>query len=156
GDYYLSGMLAAKEFDVIVIPLPVIVSQPPPALPDLSGYDGALDWLDTERVNITATFSLAVELRIDALAVGLGQLALVSHARRGGLAQLRRGLEVSMPAAERLGERRMLASHRYLLGAALMRVGRLEEAARELEAARVLMVAEGDIIGQVLTIEQLA
>ena len=156
GDYYLSGMLAAKELDVIVIPLPVIVSRQPPAVPGFSGYDGALDWLDTEWANITATFSLAVELRIDAPAVGLGQLALVSHGRRGGMAQLIRGLEASMPAAERLGERRMLASNRYLLGAALMRVGRLEEAVPELETARALMAAEGDIVGQALAIQQLA
>ncbi|MEU7860228.1 tetratricopeptide repeat protein [Nonomuraea sp. NPDC049141] len=157
GDYYLSGMLAAKKLiELVLIPLPVIVSQPPPAVPDLAGYDGALDWLDTERVNSTATFSLAVELRIDAVAVGLGQLALVPDGRHVGTAQLIHGLELSMPAAERLGERRMLASHRYLLGAMLMRVGRLAEAVRELEAARVLMVAEGDIVGQVLTIAQLA
>ena len=156
GDYYLSGMLAVKELVEIVIPLPVIVSQPPPALPDLAGYDTAVDWMDTEWANLTATFSLAVELRIDATAVGLGQLALISHARRGGTAQLRRGLEVSMPAAERLGERRMLASHRYLLGAALMRIGRLEEAVPELEAARVLMAAEGDVVGEAITLFQLA
>ncbi|MGX7671429.1 ATP-binding protein [Plantactinospora sp. DSM 117369] len=156
GDYYLSGMLAVKELVEIVIPLPVTVSQPPPALPDLSGYDTAVNWMDTEWANLTATFSLAVELRIDAPAVGLGQLALIAHARRGGMAQLRRGLEVSMPAAERLGERRVLASHRYLLGAALMRVGRLEEAVPELEAARVLMAAEGDVVSEAITLLQLA
>ncbi|MEU7242258.1 ATP-binding protein [Streptomyces sparsogenes] len=156
GDYYLSGMLAVKRLVEIVIPLPVMVSQPPPALPDLSGYDTAVDWMDTEWVNLVATFSLAVELRIDAPAVGLGQLALISHARRGGMAQLRHGLEVSLPAAERLGECRVLASHRYLLGAALMRVGRLEEAVPELEAARVLMAAEGDIVGEAITLLQLA
>jgi tetratricopeptide (TPR) repeat protein/transcriptional regulator with XRE-family HTH domain len=156
GDYYLSGMLAVKKLMEIVIPLPVIVSQQPPALPDLLGYDTAVDWMDTEWVNITATFALAVELRIDAPAVGLGQLATISHARRGGTAQLVHGLRVSMPAVERLGERRMLASHRYLLGAVLMRVGRLEEAVPELETARVLMAAEGDIIGQAITLLQLA
>ncbi|GAA3769379.1 hypothetical protein GCM10022225_65170 [Plantactinospora mayteni] len=156
GDYYLSGMLAVKELVEIVIPLPVAVSQPPPALPDLSSYDAAVDWMDTEWANLTATFSLAVELRIDAPAVGLGQLALIAHARRGGMAQLRHGLEVSMPAAERLGERRVLASHRYLLGAALMRVGRLAEAVPELEAARVLMAAEGDVVSEAITLLQLA
>ncbi|GAA5001440.1 tetratricopeptide repeat protein [Actinopolymorpha pittospori] len=156
GDYYLRGMLAVKKLVEIVISMPVIVPQPPPALPDLADHDTAVDWMDTEWANLTATFSLAVELRIDAPAVGLGQLALIAHARRGGTAQLRRGLEVSMPAAERLGEPRMLATHRYLLGAALMRIGRLEEAMPELEAARVLMAAEGDIVGQAITLEQLA
>ncbi|GGV09121.1 hypothetical protein GCM10010260_54160 [Streptomyces filipinensis] len=156
GDYYLSGMLAVKKLVEVVISLPVIVSQPPPALPDLADHDAAVDWMDTEWSNLTATFSLAVQLRIDAPAVGLGQLALISHARRGGMAQLRRGLEVSMPAAERLGERRMLASHRYLLGASLMREGRLEEAVPELEAARVLMTAEGDVVGEAIILEQLA
>ncbi|WP_438489902.1 ATP-binding protein [Streptomyces sp. S186] len=155
-DYYLSGMLAVKELVEIVIPLPVTVAQPPPALPGLAGYDTAVDWLDTEWANLVATFSLAVELRIDAPAVGLGQLALIAHARRGGMAQLLRGLELSMPAAERLGERRVLASHRYLLGAALMRVGRLAEAAPELAAARVLMAAEGDILGEAMALLQLA
>ncbi|MEU9497865.1 tetratricopeptide repeat protein [Streptomyces sp. NPDC048196] len=156
GDYYLSGMLAVKRLVEIVISLPVIVSQPPPALPDLADHDTAVDWMDTEWANLTATFSLAMELRIDAPAVGLGQLALISHARRGGMAQLRRGLEASMPAAERLGERRMLASHRYLLGAALMREGRLAEAVSELEVARVLMAEEGDIVGEAVALEQLA
>lgn len=157
-DYYLSGMLAAKEaIEVIVFPLPIIVSQPPPALADLSSYDRALDWLDNEWGNITATFSLAVELRVDAPAVGLAQLApMLSLGRRGGIAQLGRGLEVTMAAAERLGDRRMLASHRYVLGAALMRTGRLEEAVRELEVARDLTAAEGDIVGQAMAIEQLA
>ncbi|GIH16877.1 hypothetical protein Raf01_50490 [Rugosimonospora africana] len=156
GDYYLSGMLAVKKLVEIVISLPVVVSQPPPALPDLADHDTAVDWMDTEWANLTATFSLAVHLRIDAPAVGLGQLALMAHARRGGMAQLRRGLEVSMPAAQRLGVPRVLASHRYLLGAALMRLGRLKEAVPELEAARVLMVAEGDIVSEVITLEQLA
>ncbi|MFG3116651.1 ATP-binding protein [Streptomyces sp. NPDC048197] len=155
-DYYLSGMLAVKKLVEIVISLPVIVSQSPPALPDLADHDTAVDWMETEWGNLTATFLLAVELRIDASAVGLGQLALIAHARRGGMAQLRRGLEVSMPAAERLGERRVLASHRYLLGAALMRMGLLEPAVPELEAARVLMAAEGDIVGEAIALEQLA
>lgn len=156
GDYYLSGMLAVRRLVEIVTPLPVIVSQPPPALPDLSHHDIAVDWMDAEWVNLTATFSLAVQLGIDASAVGIGQLAMIAHARRGGMAQLRRGLEVSMPAAERLGERRVLASHRYLLGAALMREGRLAEAVSELEVARVLMAEEGDIVGEAITLEQLA
>ncbi|GAA3574476.1 hypothetical protein GCM10022419_064520 [Nonomuraea rosea] len=155
-DYYLSGLLAVKDvIELVVIPVPVIVSQPPPALPDLS-HAGA-DWLDTEWDNITATFSLAVELRVDAPAVGLGQFAFViSLGRRGGMAQLCRGLEVSMPAAERLGAPRMLASHRYLLGAALLRTGRLAEAVPELQAARALMAAEGDVVGEAIAIEQLA
>ncbi|MBE1488304.1 ATP-binding protein [Plantactinospora soyae] len=155
-DYYLSGMLAVKKLVEILIPLPVIVSQPPPALPDLSGYDKVVDWMETEWVNLTTAFSLAVELRIDAPAVGLAQLATISEARRGGTAQLRRGLELSMPAAERLGDRRVLASHRYLLGAVLLRVGRLADAVPELEAARVLMAAEGDVISEALTLLQLA
>ncbi|KUL46926.1 hypothetical protein [Streptomyces regalis] len=114
GDYCLSGMPAVTEvIELVVTPVPVIVSQQPPALPDLS-RDGALDWLDAEWANITATFSLAVESGIDASAVGLGQFAFViSLGRRGGMAQVCRGLEVSMPAAETLGERRVLASHRW-------------------------------------------
>ncbi|MFD8542683.1 ATP-binding protein [Streptomyces sp. NPDC059649] len=155
GDYYLSGMLAVKRLVEVLIPLPVVVTQPPPALPDLSVYDTAVDWMDTEWVNLTAVFSLAVELGIDAPAVGLGQLALLSEARRGGVARLVRGLEASMPAAERLGERRMLASHRYLLGAALMRVGLMQDAAPRLEAARVLMAAEGDLDGEALSLMKL-
>jgi tetratricopeptide (TPR) repeat protein/transcriptional regulator with XRE-family HTH domain len=156
GDYYLSGMLAVKELVEILIPLPVTVAQPPPALPDLSGFDTAVAWMDAEWVNLVAAFSLAVELRIDATAVGLGQFASISHARRGGTAQLRRWLEISMPAAERLGERRVLASHRYLLGAVLMRVGHLREAVAELEAARALMAAEGDLVAEAITLLQLA
>jgi tetratricopeptide (TPR) repeat protein/transcriptional regulator with XRE-family HTH domain len=156
GDYYLSGMLAVKTLVEVVIDLPVIVSQPPPALPDLADHDSAVDWMDTEWVNLIATFSLAVELGIDAPAVGLGQLAVISHARRGGTVLLRHGLEVSMPAAERLGERRIMASHRYLLGAALMRLGQLEKAVPQLDAARVLMAAEGDVVGEAITLEQLA
>jgi tetratricopeptide (TPR) repeat protein/transcriptional regulator with XRE-family HTH domain len=155
GDYYLSGLLAVKQVVEVLIPLPVIVEQPPPALPDLSGYDTAVDWMYTEWANLTAVFSLAVELRIDALAVGLGQLTLLSEARRGRVAGLIRGLEASMPAAERLGDRRMLASHRYLLGAALMRVGRMTRAAPQLEAARALMAAEGDADGEALALMKL-
>ncbi|MEV4760058.1 tetratricopeptide repeat protein [Micromonospora sp. NPDC049559] len=155
-DYYLSGMLAVKKLVEILIPLPITVSQPPPALPDLSDYDRVVDWMNAEWANVTATFSLAVELRIDAPAVGLAQLATISEARRGGTGQLWRGLEASMPAAERLGDRRLLASHRYLLGAVLLRVGRLAEAAPELAAVRVLMAAEGDVVSEALTLLQLA
>lgn len=156
-DYYLSGLLAATEvIELVVVPVPVIVSQRPPALPDLS-HDKALDWLDTEWAGITATLSLAVELRVDGPAVGLAQYAFViSLGRRGGMPQLCHGLEVSRPAAEALGGRRTFASHRYLLGAALLRVGRLEEALPELTAARTLMAAEGDIVGEALAVEQLA
>jgi tetratricopeptide (TPR) repeat protein/transcriptional regulator with XRE-family HTH domain len=156
GDYYLSGMLAVRKLAEVIIPLPVIVSQPPPALPDLAAYDATVDWMDTEWENLTATFALAVELRIDAPAVGLAQLASISHSRRGGTARLRHDIALSMPAAERLGERRMLASHRYLLGATLLRIGRLEEAVPELDAARELMAAEGDTLGEAVALLQLA
>lgn len=155
-DYYLSGMLAVKKLVEVIIPMPVTVSQPPPALPDLSSYQAVIDWMDTEWANLTATSALAVQLRIDAPAVGLGQLALISHARRGGTPQLRHGLEASMAAAERLGDRRVLASHRYLLGAVLLRIGRPVEAVPELEAARVLMAAEGDTVSEAITLFQLA
>ncbi|WUW19486.1 helix-turn-helix domain-containing protein [Streptomyces sp. NBC_01463] len=157
GDYYLGGMLAAAEvIELVVVPVRVIVSHHAPALPGFS-HDGALDWLDAEWGNIVATFRLTVELRIDATAVGLGQFAFViSLGRRGGMAQVCDGLAASLPAAEALGERRMLASHRYLLGAALLRVGRPADAVPELETARVLMASEGDVVGQALALEQLA
>ncbi len=155
-DFYLSGMLAVKQLVEILIPLPIIVSQPPPALPDLSSLDIAVDWMDTEWVNLTATFALAVELRLDAPAVGLGQLAAISHARRGGTSQLRRWLEDSLPAAHRLGDRGLLAGHRYLLGAVLMRAGLLARAARELDAARALMAADGEDRGAAIALLQLA
>lgn len=155
GDYYLSGLLAVKRLVEVLIPLPVVVTQPPPALPDLSGYDTAVDWMNTEWANLTAAFSLAVELGVDDTAVGLGQLALLSEARRGQVARLVRGLEASMPAAKRLGDRRTLASHRYLLGAARMRIGRMKEAAPELAAARALMAAEGDLVGEALSLMKL-
>ncbi|MBO3737404.1 ATP-binding protein [Actinoplanes flavus] len=155
-DYYLSGMLAVKELVEVFVPLPVTVSQPPPARPLLGDYETAVDWMDTEWANLTAVFSLAVELSIDAAAVGLGQLALISHARRGGVAQLHRGLEASLAAAERLGDRRLLASHRYLLGFALTRAGRMAEAEPELETARGLMAAEGDVVGEAFTLLLLA
>jgi tetratricopeptide (TPR) repeat protein/transcriptional regulator with XRE-family HTH domain len=155
-DYYLSGMVAVKDLAGILIPLPVIITQSPPALPDLSVFHRAVDWMDTEWANLTATFSLALELRIDAPAVGLAQLATITHSRRGGAARLGRALEDSMPAAERLGRPRLLASHRYLLGAVLLRIGRLPEAVPELETARVLLAAEGDVVGEALALLQLA
>jgi tetratricopeptide (TPR) repeat protein/transcriptional regulator with XRE-family HTH domain len=155
-DYYLSGMVAVKERVEVLIPMPVTVSQPPPALPDLGDYETAVDWMDAEWANLTATLWLAVQLRLDAPAVGLGQLATISYGRRGGAAELRRGLEVSLPAAERLGERRVIAAHRYLLGAVLMRAGGLAEAAPQLEAARALMAAEGDTISEAVALLQLA
>lgn len=155
GDYYLSGLLAVKQLIQILIPLPVTVSQPPSALPELSRHDTGVNWLDTEWHNLTATFALAVQLRLDALAVGLGQLATIAQARRGGSAQLYDALEASLPAAERLGDRRMLASHRYLLGAVLMRMGRLADAVPELQNARELMAAEGDAVGEAMALFQL-
>ncbi|MFF0343954.1 tetratricopeptide repeat protein [Kribbella sp. NPDC004875] len=155
GDYYLSGLLAVKKLNEILIPLPVTVSHPPSALPDLSEYGRVLHWMDVEQSNVTATFALAVRLRIDASAVGLGQLATMSYARRGGSAELRRGLEATLPSAERLGDRRVLASHRFLLGALLLRLGRLAEAVPDLEAARVLMAAEGDTVSEGFALLQL-
>ncbi|MET9270588.1 tetratricopeptide repeat protein [Kribbella sp. NPDC003557] len=155
GDFYLSGMLAVKQQIQILIPIPVTVSQPPSALPDLSDHDTAVSWMDTEWVNLTATFALAVQLRLDALAVGLGQLATMAHARRGGSAQLREALEASLPAAERLGDRHVLGVHRYLTGALYLRMGRLAEATPELEAARALMAAEGERVGEAMALFQL-
>jgi tetratricopeptide (TPR) repeat protein len=153
-DYYLSGLLAVKELIQVLIPLPVTVSEPPSMLPDLSGHDRAVNWMDTEWDNVTATFALAVQLRIDGPAVGLGQLATIAHAQRGGSAQLRAGLEVTLPAGERLADRRVLASHRYLLGSVLLRMGRLDEAMSEFEAARMLMAAEGDLVGEAMALFQ--
>lgn len=156
GDYYLSGMLAARELTETLIPLPVAVTHRPPALPGFSGYDQAVRWMDAEWGNLTATFWRAVELRVDAPAVGLAQLSTISNARRGGVVQHRRELEGSIPAAHRLGDRRTLASHRYLLGVTLMRLGRLEESATELRSAQGLMADEGDTVGEVLAFHQLA
>jgi tetratricopeptide (TPR) repeat protein/transcriptional regulator with XRE-family HTH domain len=155
-DYYLSGMVAVKDPAGILIPLPVIVAQPPPALPELSGFDRAVDWMDAEWANLAATFWLALELCIDTSVVGLAQLATITQSRRGGAARLGRALKASMPAAERLDQRRLLASHRYLLGAVLLRIGWLEEAVPELEAAQQLMAAEEDVVGEALALLQLA
>ncbi|GAA0478848.1 hypothetical protein Aca07nite_86250 [Actinoplanes capillaceus] len=155
-DYYLSGLLAVKDQVEVLIPLPVTVSHRPPALPDLTAYETAVDWMDTEWLNLTAALSRAVQLRLDTSAAGLGQLATISYGRRGGAAELHRGLLLSLPAAERLGERRVLAAHRYLLGAVLMRAGRLAEATPALEAARELMAAEGDTVSEAFALLQLA
>lgn len=127
-DYYLSGLLAVKALIEILIPLPVIVSHQPPALPEFPDVDKAVDWMDTEWANLTAAGSLALDLRIDAPAVGLAQLTTIAHARRGGAAQLARTLDDSMAAAERLSDQRLLASHRYLLGAVRLRIGQLVQA----------------------------
>ena len=153
-DYYLSCMLVVKKQIQILIPLPVTVSQPPSAVPELDGQDRAVGWLDTEWDNLNATFALTVRLGIDVGAVGLAQLATMAHARRGGSVQLREGLEVTLPAAERLGDRRVLASHRYLLGSLLLRMGRLDDAMSELEKASVLMAAEGDAVGEAMSLFQ--
>ncbi|MER7249473.1 helix-turn-helix domain-containing protein [Kribbella sp. NPDC000426] len=153
-DYYLSCMLTVKKRIQILIPLPVTVLHPPSALPELADQDMAIGWLDTEWDNLTATFALTVQLGIDAASVGLGQLATMAHARRGGSVQLREGLEVTLPAAERLGDRRVLASHRYLLGSLLLRMGRLDDAMTDLETARVLMAAEGDVVGEAMSLFQ--
>lgn len=155
GDYYLTGLLAVKKLIKILIPLPVTVSEPPSALPDLSSHDAGVNWMDIEWANLTATFALAVQLRLDATAVGLGQLATIAHTRRGGSAQLYDALLACLPAAERLGDRRTLASHHYLLGVLLMRTGRLTDAVRELQSARELMAAEGDGVGEAMALFQL-
>ncbi|MEV0719689.1 helix-turn-helix domain-containing protein [Asanoa sp. NPDC050611] len=155
-DYYLSGMLVVKEQVAVLVPLPVTVSQRPPALPDLVGYETAVGWMDTEWLNLAAMLPLAVRMGLDAPAVGIGQLLTISYGWRGGAAELHRGLEISLPAAEGLGEPRVLAAHRYLLGAVLMRAGRLAEAVPELETARVLMAAEGDVMGEGFALLQLA
>ncbi|MET9316175.1 tetratricopeptide repeat protein [Kribbella sp. NPDC003505] len=155
GDYYLSGLLAVKQLILVLFPLPVTVSQPPPALPDLSSHDSGVKWMDTEWGNLTATLALAAQLRIDLVAVGLGQLATIAHARRGGSAHLYEALVASLPAAERLGDRRVLASHHYLHGVLLMRMGRLSDADPELRTARALLAAEGDGVGEAMAIFQL-
>ncbi|WP_432879876.1 ATP-binding protein [Kribbella sp. CA-245084] len=154
-DYYLSAMLAVKTLIQILIPIPITVSQPPSALPDLSDHDKAITWMDTEWGNLVATFGLTVQLRIDAAAVGLAQHATMAHGRRGGSLQLRDGLEISLPAAERLGDRHLLASHHYLLGSLLFRMGRLDESISELATCQVLMAAEGDAVGEAMTLFQL-
>ncbi|MFD7156230.1 ATP-binding protein [Kribbella sp. NPDC059898] len=153
GDYYLTCLIAVKQLIRIVVPLPVTVSHPPTELPDLSSHDSGTSWMDSEWDNLLATFGLAVQLRIDTLAVGLGQLVTIDQGRRGGSGLLRDVLEASMPAVERLGDRRMLGSHRYLLGIQLRRRGRLAEGARELEAACALM--DGDPVGEAMALFQL-
>ena len=155
GDYYLSGLLAVKQLILVLFPLPVTVSQPPPALPDLSSHDSGVKWMDTEWGNLTATLALAAQLRIDSVAVGLGQLTTIAHTRRGGSAQLYEALVASLPAAERLGDRRVLASHHYLQGVLQMRMGRLTDADRELRTARALMAAGGDGVGEAMALFQL-
>ena len=156
GDYYLSGMLAVKELVEIVIPLPVIVSQQPPALPDLA---------ELRRGRRLAGHRVGQHHR-DVLA-----RRGAAHRRAGGRARPARhdlpratrwhgaaGPRTRGQPARRRTARRppLLTSHRYLLGAALMRVGRLAEAVPELEAARVLMAAEGDIVGEAIALLQLA
>jgi len=64
-------------------------------------------------------------------------------------------LVASLPAAERLGDRRVLASHHYLQGVLQMRMGRLTDADRELRTARALMAAEGDGVGEAMALFQL-
>lgn len=150
GDYYLTCLIAVKQLVQVVFPLPVTVSQPPAALPDL---DSDVSWLDTEWDNLMATFALAVQLRIDTVAVGLGQIVTIAHGRRGGSRQLLDALVASTPAAERLGVRRVLASHHYLLGVLQLRMGLPTQAGVELRAARALM--DGDRVGEAMALFQL-
>ncbi|MFB6721503.1 helix-turn-helix domain-containing protein [Kribbella sp. NPDC056345] len=155
-DYYLSGLRAVKDRLKVVIQIPVPVLQPPPVVPNLPDVEEAVDWMDNEWANLTAVFAVALELRLDGAAVGLAQLATISHARRGGAAYLCALLEDSMPAAERLGDSALLATHHYLWGAVLLRIGRLAEATSQLAVARGLLAAEGDLIGERLALLQLA
>jgi tetratricopeptide (TPR) repeat protein len=156
GNYYLSGLLAVKELVSTLVPLPVSVSHPPPALPPIADFDAAVTWADTEWANLTATFALAVQWGLDGLAAGLGQLASVLNLGRGATAPQLRWLEESLPAAHRHGDRAVLAAHRYLLGAAQVRLGRPTEAAAQLEEARTLMAAEGAPTEEAFTLLQLA
>jgi tetratricopeptide (TPR) repeat protein/transcriptional regulator with XRE-family HTH domain len=154
GDYYLSCMVRVKELVGTLMPLPVSVSHPPPALPEFAGFDTAVDWADVEWANLTEMFALAVECGLDGPVVGLGQLVSLANLGPGTTASQYRRLAQSLPAAQRFGDRRMLASHHYLLGAALVRLGRVGEATAALHEARALMAA--DAVGEAFTLLQLA
>ncbi|HWS32636.1 MAG TPA: helix-turn-helix domain-containing protein [Actinoplanes sp.] len=157
GAYHRSGLLAARRIAGFLVQPPIREPQPQPALPGLPNYEAALDWINTEWENLTAMLVLAVELGADELAAGLGQLLSVSHARRNSrTAQMYQWLRQSLPAAERLGDRRLLAHHRYLLGAVGLSLGRLTDAVPELEAARTLLAAEEQTSAEAFTLLHLA
>ncbi|BCY09849.1 tetratricopeptide repeat protein [Actinoplanes sp. L3-i22] len=155
-DYYISCMLVVNTLVGAIRRVPVTEAQPPPARPVLATHDAAVDWKNTEWANLIATFGLATRLRIDPAAAAIAQLAAGGGAGHGSTEQMRQLLADSLPAALRVGSRPVLAWHRYLLGAVQVRVGRPEEAARHLAAARELMAAEGDPDGEALARAQLA
>lgn len=108
--------------------------------PDLRGDVEALDWLDHERGNLLAAQALAVEHGLDSLAWRMCEPLWVLFLSRKYYADWVGSQTVARDAAARIGEAVGEAQARKQLAAALVELGRLDEAGAELDAALSLTI----------------
>jgi tetratricopeptide (TPR) repeat protein len=108
--------------------------------PELRDDVEALDWLDRERGNLLAAQALAVDNGLDTLAWRMCEPLWVLFLSRKYYADWVGSQSVARDAAARSGEAVGEAQARKQLAAALLELGRLDEAEAELAAALDLAV----------------
>jgi DNA-binding SARP family transcriptional activator/tetratricopeptide (TPR) repeat protein len=151
-DHYLR---AAHAADRLVIPardpIPLDPAAPGVTLPRFAGRDDAVAWFAAQRPALTAAVRLAAEHGHDRHAWQIAGAALEYLDRWGHWADQAATHEVALAAAQRLGDPRALAFTCRGLGRAYGRLGRLDEARRQLLRAADLFAGLGSLPGEART-----
>ncbi|HEY0532841.1 MAG TPA: BTAD domain-containing putative transcriptional regulator [Actinoplanes sp.] len=150
-DHYLHS---AYEADRLLRPNREPIVPAPPAegvRPEApADHDGALAWFDAERTALPALVTLAADGGHDRQAWQLAWAMANFVHRRGYWDDWVTVQQAAVTATGRLGDHAAQAHAHRLLGIALLRLGRLDEAREQLTLARERFAALGDAAGQAM------
>ncbi|WP_433723756.1 BTAD domain-containing putative transcriptional regulator [Actinoplanes sp. CA-051413] len=150
-DHYLHS---AYEADRLLRPNrdPIRLEQPSPGVvPERpADHDAALAWFDTERQTFPALVTRAAATGHDAHTWQLAWALANFFHRRGYWHEWLAIQQAAVTATDRLADRPPQAHAHRLLGIALLRLGRLDEAGQQLSQARDRFAELGDDSGQAL------
>jgi tetratricopeptide (TPR) repeat protein len=150
-DHYLHSAYAA---DRLLRPNREPIAPGPPAegvRPEApADHEGALAWFDAERTALPALVTLAADAGHDRQAWQLAWAMANFVHRRGHWEDWVTVQQAAVAATGRLGDHAAQAHAHRLLGIALLRLGRLDEAREQLTRARERFAALGDTAGQAM------
>ena len=156
-DYYLR---AADRATFLITPhryrLPHTTLDRPCALPELVGYDAALDWLAVEHTNLTAIVVAAGAARSDVVCWQLAHTLRGYYFLTKDWQSCRTAHEAALEATRRAGDERAEAMILNTLGLARLEQGQRADAAAHYEQAHKNFLSAGDRHGAHAALANLA
>ncbi|MGC9668147.1 AfsR/SARP family transcriptional regulator [Planosporangium sp. 12N6] len=128
---------------------------PPRWVPRFGSEEGAMAWLEQERLNVVACLRLAAQLGWSRAVFQLARALWVYLWLHGYTGELVESQTLALAAARKLGDEAAIASAHNYLASGNSRQGRWDEAVVQLHRALEIRRRLGDVVGQSTTLSNL-